>query len=92
MTIRLNDYQHSPPNLSVSFRGFCVKVEEVLEYRRGEDDVRAVKKTVGMCLDPMMETELTILYLKYVPIKGHGVGPLMPPLLNKTYGAIHSWK
>lgn len=86
MTIRRNDYQHSPPNLSVSFGAFCVKVEEDLNYRMGEYDVRGVKKTVGMCLNPRMEMELTVLYLKYVPIKGHGVGPLMPTLLNKTYG------
>lgn len=31
--------------------------------------------------------ELTVLYLKYILIKGHAVGPLMPSLLNKVNGA-----
>lgn len=38
----------------------------------------------------MMKVELTILYWKYDPIKGHGVDPLMPILLNMEQ--LHNWK
>lgn len=33
------------------------------------------------------EKKLTVLYLKYIQIKGHAVSPLMPSLLNKVNGA-----
>lgn len=66
---------------------FCVKVEDALKYKMNEEDVREVRKTMRKYIDQMPEKELTVLYLKYIPTKGHGVGPLMPNLLNKVYGA-----
>lgn len=46
-----DDCEHSPPNLSVFFIAFCVKVDDALKYKRSEDNVREVRKTTSMCLD-----------------------------------------
>lgn len=37
-----DDCEHSPPNLSVFFMAFRVKLEEALKYERSEDNFRDV--------------------------------------------------